>query len=570
MPKARKRKDTQFDNKMSKCVFLYGEPTKDKADKIKKMQDEFAKLINLYISQIYNNNNFTLQIVKDDKRDSQITAFEKSIRPDKINAAYSQNAFKLAITHLSNRLDNIRLDMCRECKSIFTTSKVLFAMSIDGRSKAEMITAMQDISKSIKSKKDTAFYDECAEELKSIKDSEFKFMQQEFRVIYDTISCEYRIPYVSRSQIPLDSRIMTIKPSRNIKTPYVITISNMTDVGGEKIEVPLNTSKHSIHKINTRKMAGMVSISMDIQRCLKVDWSYKNCMSQPKTSKIIGVDTGISDAFHTSEDKAIGSMSPVINFYKDDVEKSFASLSNMRNKKRKISHYLRRHENLPEDARRSLIQKMDKLDQMIQKAEAPHRKNRRYYNMLEHEIKSSIDSYIKSIDNKTLTVLEKLDINVERGIPRSESGNEQERRVIKEFNNSRKANGKRSMFARGQLQKKLMETLNWKGYDFKEIEPDYTSQCCPVCSYTDKANRNGKSFKCQCCGYEADADYVGALNIKARAEDKEILDVCEKYKYNHDEMQKHIKMVYHARNEKYKAAGEAMQQNDGSGSRDAA
>lgn len=551
MPKARKRKDTQFDNNMSKCVFLYGEPTNDKADKIRKMQTEFTKLVNQYIKQIYNNNNLTLQIVKNDKRDSQITAFEKSIRPDKINAAYSQNAFKIAITHLSNRLDNIRLDMCRECKSIFTTSKVLFAMSIDGRNRAEMITAMQDISKSVKSKKNTAFYDECAEELKSIEDSEFKFIQQEFRVIYDMVSCEYKIPHVSRSQIPLDSRIMTIKPSRNIKAPYVITISNMTDVGGEKIEVPLNTSKHSIHKINTRKMAGMVSISMDIQRCLKVDWSYKSCMSQPKTSKIIGVDTGISDAFHTSKDKAIGSMSPVIDFYKNDVEKSFASLSDMRNKKRKISHYLRRHENLPEDVRRSLIQKMDKLDRMIQTAEAPYRKNRRYYGMLEHEIKSSIDSYIKSIDDETLTVLEKLD--------------------IKEFNNSRKANEKRSMFARGQLQKKLMETLNWKGYDFKEIEPDYTSQCCPVCSYTDKTNRNNKSFKCQCCGYEADADYVGALNIKARAEDKEILDVCEKYKYNHDEMQKHIKMVYRARNKKYKAAaGEAIQQSESSGSRNAA
>lgn len=551
MPKARKRKDTQFDNNMSKCVFLYGEPTNDKADKIRKMQTEFTKLVNQYIKQIYNNNNLTLQIVKNDKRDSQITAFEKSIRPDKINAAYSQNAFKIAITHLSNRLDNIRLDMCRECKSIFTTSKVLFAMSIDGRNRAEMITAMQDISKSVKSKKNTAFYDECAEELKSIEDSEFKFIQQEFRVIYDMVSCEYKIPYVSRSQIPLDSRIMTIKPSRNIKAPYVITISNMTDVGGEKIEVPLNTSKHSIHKINTRKMAGMVSISMDIQRCLKVDWSYKSCMSQPKTSKIIGVDTGISDAFHTSEDKAIGSMSPVIDFYKNDVEKSFASLSDMRNKKRKISHYLRRHENLPEDVRRSLIQKMDKLDRMIQTAEAPYRKNRRYYGMLEHEIKSSIDSYIKSIDDETLTVLEKLD--------------------IKEFNNSRKANEKRSMFARGQLQKKLMETLNWKGYDFKEIESDYTSQCCPICSYTDKANRDSKSFKCQCCGYEADADYVGALNIKARAEDKEIIDVCEKYKYNHDEMQKHIRMVYHSRNKKYKAAaGEAIQQSESSGSRNAA
>ena len=551
MPKARKRKDTQFDNKMSKCVFLYGEPTNDKTEKIKRMQAEFTKLINQYIKQIYNNSNLTLQIVKDDKRDSQITAFEKNIRPDKINAAYSQNAFKIAITHLSNRLDNIRLDMCRECKSIFTTSKVLFAMSIDERSKEEMITAMQDISKSVKSKKDTSFYDECAEELKSIDDSEFEFIQNEFRVIYEMVSCEYKIPYITRSQIPLDSRIMTIEPSENIEAPYVITISNMLDVGGDKIVAPLNTTKHSIHKIHTRKMAGMVSISIDIQKCLKVDWSYKNCVSQPKTSRIIGVDAGISDAFHTSEDKAIGSMSPVIDFYKNDVEKSFASLSDIRNKKRKISHYLRRHGNLPEDVRRSLIQKMDRLDQMIQKAEAPHRKNRRYYGMLEHEIKSSINSYIKSIDHETLTVLEKLD--------------------IKEFNSSREANGKRSMSARGQLQKKLMETLNWKGYDFKEIEPDYTSQCCPICSYTDKANRNNKNFKCQCCGYEADADYVGALNIKARAEDKEILDVCEKYKYNHDEMQKHIKMVYHTRNEKYKAAaGKAMQLSEDSGSRDVA
>lgn len=488
MSKARKRKDTQFNSKMSKCVFLYGEPTNDKAVKIKKMQAEFVKLINNYIKALNDNTKITLQLVKSDNKDSQMRAFEKSIRPEKVNASYCQNAFDMAVIHLSNRLDNIRLDMCRECKSIFTTSKVLFAMSIDGRSKTEMITAMQDIAKSAKSKKDTFFYDDCAEELKSIEDSEFEFMQQEFRVIYDMVSCEYKIPYVTRSQIPLDSRIMTIEPSENIKAPYVIAISNMLDVGGGRIVVPLNTTKHSIHKINTHKMAGMVSISMDIQKFLKVDWSYKNCVSQPKTSKIIGVDTGISDAFHTSEDKAIGSMSPVIDFYKNDVEKSFASLSDMRNKKRKISHYLRRHENLPEDVRRSLIQKMDRLDQMVQKAEAPHRKNRRYYGMLEHEIKSSIDSYIKSIDHETLTVLEKLD--------------------IKEFNNSRKANGKRSMFARGQLQKKLMETLNCKGYDFKEIEPDYTSQCCPVCSYTDKANRNNKSFKCQCCGYEADADYV--------------------------------------------------------------
>ena len=50
MPKARKRKDTQFNNKMSKCVFLYGEPTNDKVTKIRKMQAEFVKLINHYLN----------------------------------------------------------------------------------------------------------------------------------------------------------------------------------------------------------------------------------------------------------------------------------------------------------------------------------------------------------------------------------------------------------------------------------------------------------------------------------------------------------------------------------------
>ena len=142
MPKARKRKDTQFNNKMSKCVFLYGEPTNDKTAKIRKMQSEFVKLINNYIKALNDNSEVTLQLVKSDNKDSQMRAFEKSIRPEKVNAAYCQNAFDMAVTHLANRLDNIRLDMCRECKSIFTTSKVLFAMSIDGKSKAEMITAM--------------------------------------------------------------------------------------------------------------------------------------------------------------------------------------------------------------------------------------------------------------------------------------------------------------------------------------------------------------------------------------------------------------------------------------------
>ena len=81
MLKARKRKDTQFDNKMFKCVFLYGEPTNDKAAKVRKMQAEFVKLINHYIKALNNNTEVTLQLVKSDNKDSQMRAFEKTSGP---------------------------------------------------------------------------------------------------------------------------------------------------------------------------------------------------------------------------------------------------------------------------------------------------------------------------------------------------------------------------------------------------------------------------------------------------------------------------------------------------------
>ncbi len=114
--------------------------------------------------------------------------------------------------------------------------------------------------------------------------------------------------------------------------------------------------------------------------------------------------------------------------------------------------------------------------------DAPYRKNRHYQQMLNHEIASDVQKYISSIDQSTLTVLERLD--------------------IKEFKSCKKLNGRRSVFARGKLQKRLMEELNWHGYDFMEVEPDYSSQTCPVCGHIDKESRNGKYFHCTHCGHE--------------------------------------------------------------------
>ncbi|WXG46445.1 MAG: transposase [Candidatus Atabeyarchaeum deiterrae] len=51
-----------------------------------------------------------------------------------------------------------------------------------------------------------------------------------------------------------------------------------------------------------------------------------------------------------------------------------------------------------------------------------------------------------------------------------------------------------------------------------EVDPRYTSQMCPYCGYTGKANWVGYSyFRCTACGYEANRDRAASLNIALRA-----------------------------------------------------
>ena len=163
--------------------------------------------------------------------------------------------------------------------------------------------------------------------------------------------------------------------------------------------------------------------------------------------------------------------------------------------------------------------------------EAPYRKKRAYYHRLDAGIASAVHGYLQGLSHDTLTVLEKLD--------------------MREFKKSRRTNGMFSLFARGKLQHRLMEELNWRGFDFLEVAPDYTSQVCPVCNFLDDRNRDRKEFTCTCCGYHDDADHVGAINIRARASDKEILEICERNKYNHKNLQSALRTLYTKRHQEY-------------------
>ena len=520
MPKARKKKSSEFEASPVKSVFLFGKPNKGKLDVLWQMERQYVELINFNIEALMAVPDIHVQLVKNDKKDSYVRQLQKQLRPKDINSAFCQNAFDTAFTKLANRLDAIRLEMLKTIDSIFCQSKVLFGLCLDCANKDKMIASLNEVIKAARIKKDINFYLDCIAQLQNMSADEFEAQMMEFRDLYDMVSIQFKTPHVKSEAIPFDSRLMKIEPSTDTAMPYVITLSNPF-VKSSRISIPVNTSRHSLHKIQANRMAAAVTVKPEGTK-VRIGWSYAKSFRKPDTAVCMGVDTGIKDSSFLSDGRSIGSMKEVIDYYHREVEPAFAQLSSLRNKKRSISYYVRHHKNLPVDVRRSLIQKMDSLEHMIRTADAPYRKKRAYYNMLNHEIKQDVKAYMSCITHDTLTVLELLD--------------------IKEFEKSRKLNGDLSTFARGKLQQKLMSELNWYGYDYVEVPPDFTSQTCPICSYRNAENRskvNSKIFKCGCCGYEDDADHVGAVNIRNRAADRELLKLCKEAK-NHKEMQSRL------------------------------
>ena len=69
----------------------------------------------------------------------------------------------------------------------------------------------------------------------------------------------------------------------------------------------------------------------------------------------------------------------------------------------------------------------------------------------------------------------------------------------------------------GMFKEFLKYKQDWHGGQVVFVDPKYTSQTCPCCQHKSKNNRLTQSdFECIVCGYQNNADHVGALNILAR------------------------------------------------------
>ena len=69
----------------------------------------------------------------------------------------------------------------------------------------------------------------------------------------------------------------------------------------------------------------------------------------------------------------------------------------------------------------------------------------------------------------------------------------------------------------GAIRSKIKRHCEKEGSHFREASARYTSQTCPECGFRAKKNRKSQAeFLCLCCGFNGNADTVGAINIKDR------------------------------------------------------
>lgn len=551
--KAKHKKDSSVKKKMTKCVILYGNPNKGKRNMLKKQQELYTNALNYYIDFLYNIENYDVEtfisILNNSKKSPLLRSIEKNLRPNtKLKSAFSQEAFDEAVNKVSTQFINIKNEMYSYNKSDLVSSKVLFSMAIYGYSKDKMsikindlklrkenlLAAETDDSERKKLIKDIDFYLNLNNSLSQVSDSEFEFEMSEFFVWYEVISSAYKKPFCKNAFVKMSSSTCKLEKSTQIKEPYVLRVTS--PYTSTKIEIPLQTSGRSLSRMERYQVGTSMSYSIRDDGSIRVNVYVKKEIDFPQNTApiYVGVDTGITDTFHTSDGLKIGGSSEIEKFYKNEVEPAFAELNQLRQKKKKLKEYLHQHKNELSDIQiKQFRDKMDHIENNIRKNKKAKRLRNRYHDLNNQLISKSCGEYIKSLNNKkeTITVLEKLD--------------------IKNFDKSKHDNSLHSLFIRGKLQKRLMEQLNWNGYQFIEVEPAYTSQVCPICYNLNPKNRDNKSFKCTCCGHEDDADHVGAVNIKFRAEDKEILNVCKKYKYQQRERHKQIKLIYEERHKQY-------------------
>jgi len=130
-------------------------------------------------------------------------------------------------------------------------------------------------------------------------------------------------------------------------------------------------------------------------------------------------------------------------------------------------------------------------------------RERRFIADVNHQISKEIAKPVSLIGLENLTGI--------RDRTKSKSGKKASKK-------QRRANRNQAKWSFAELHGYIDYKANLIGSLATKVPAHYTSQSCPKCGHTSKANRPNKGlmFRCECCGNELHADLVGARNIAMR------------------------------------------------------
>lgn len=234
---------------------------------------------------------------------------------------------------------------------------------------------------------------------------------------------------------------------------------------------------------NSRQVTGVVKNVTVSQSCGKwyISIQTESEVSTPvhPSASMIGLDAGVAKLATMSDGTVF---EPVNSFQKN--QKTLARLQRQLSRKVKFSN------------------NWQKQKRKIQRLHSCIANIRRDYL---HKVTTTVSK------NHAMIVIEDLKVS---NMSKSAAGT-----VSQPGRNVRAKSGlNRSILDQGwyEIRRQLAYKQLWRGGQVLAVPPAYTSQRCVCCGHTAKENRLSQSkFRCQVCGYTANADVNGARNILA-------------------------------------------------------
>lgn len=513
-----------------KSVFLYGRPTKIKTERLFETQQAYTDLINVFIRKLASDEKYYLEIFNNNKHAPSIRELEKEIRPThKLGSAYGQNAIDQAMKEVHNHFIRIRNNVYgyirnKEAELVpYISYLSLLNASIRDIDELDVLDRLLSTRMSKKAKR---AYESLRIDLSTLTEEQ-RFSNKEYiRTLFLEKLDYWKLPFVNKATIQLDSRVATIENSKDTKEDFVVSVKLVNEK--KRVQFPVSTSENGLRRMNQYK-TGSLSMTL-IDGKVKFGVPITKKLKHKKQTEMIGVDMGITDLLYTSTNQHYGTFTGMVNQYEASLERKLGHRSSLRNKRKE---YKKRLESTTDCQEKEFLRsKIQNISASLNGRKSLGRSRRRYNHMVDVQINLAAKGLFEEIKkSNAIPVFEKLEITT--------------------FNRGKKSNKRDSSWVRGKLIKKITGLLDWHGFDYRFVEPAYTSKTCNRCSNVNDENRKGKIFTCTVCKYKADADHNASINIRDRVHDKELERTIELYPFQTKKRHKALKELLYDRHCNY-------------------